>query len=108
MDLITKSPGLFNIVEAIFIHLDYEKLLECEQVNGNWKEILTTRPWFWFKKCVQDGLLSQQDQDEWSTYMSIFKDSNHFENQPTVGLNTFVETKSLFSVKHLKHFHLPT
>ena len=78
--------------------------MECEQVNGQWKGMLASRPWFWFKKCVQDGLLSQQDQDEWSTYMSIFKDSNQLENQTTVGLNTFVETKLLFRCKTSQTF----
>ena len=37
MDMITKSPGLYHIAERIFMDLDQEKLLLCEEVNANWK-----------------------------------------------------------------------
>ena len=57
MDVITKSPGLYHIAERIFMDLDYEKLLLCEEVNDNWRTLLKN-PWFWYKKCRQNSTLS--------------------------------------------------
>ena len=54
MDMITKSPGLYHIAERIFMDLDQEKLLLCEEVNENWRTILKN-PWFWYKKCRQNS-----------------------------------------------------
>ena len=45
MDLITKAPGLNHIAEKIFFELNYEKLLKCEEVNENWKNILASEKW---------------------------------------------------------------
>ena len=52
MDQITKSPGLFHIVEKIFFELNHENLLKCEEVNKNWKNILASEDInsrFWVK-----------------------------------------------------------
>ena len=52
MDLITKSPGLHHIAEKIFLELNHKILLQCEDVNKNWKSILDsedTNSSFWFK-----------------------------------------------------------
>ena len=52
MDLITKSPGLYHIAEQIFLELNHENLLQCEDVNKNWKNILDSEDAnsrFWFK-----------------------------------------------------------
>ena len=52
MDLITKSPGLHHIAEKIFLEFNHKLLLQCEDVNKNWKSILDsedTNSSFWFK-----------------------------------------------------------
>ena len=89
MDLLTKSNGLLHIVETIFMNLDQdsedqEHLTKCREVNADWKRILENPrfwskrdeilkdPWFWFKKCTQDGLLSENQQTRWTEIIPEF------------------------------------
>ena len=74
MDLITKSPGLLDIAEGIFMELDHEKLLLCEEVNSNWRTILRN-PWFWYKKCQQNSTLSVY-QSEWEKFIRAMHNRN--------------------------------
>ena len=74
MDLITKSPGLLDIAERIFLELDHEKLLLCEEVNSNWRTILRN-PWFWYKKCQQNSTLSV-NQSEWEQFIRAIQNRN--------------------------------
>ena len=74
MDLITKSPGLLDIAERIFMELDHEKLLLCEEVNSNWRTILRN-PWFWYKKCQQNSTLSVY-QSEWEQFIRAMQNRN--------------------------------
>ena len=74
MDLITKSPGLLDIAERIFMELDHEKLLLCEEVNSNWRTILRN-PWFWYKKCQQNSTLSDY-QSEWEKFIRAMQNRN--------------------------------
>ena len=74
MDVITKSPGLCHIVERIFMDLDQEKLLLCEEVNENWRTILKN-PWFWYKKCRQNSTLSIY-QSELKNFISKVENEN--------------------------------
>ena len=74
MDLITKSPGLLDIAERIFLELDHEKLLLCEEVNSNWRTILRN-PWFWYKKCQQNSTLSVY-QSEWEDFIQTMQNRN--------------------------------
>ena len=74
MDLITKSPGLLDIAERIFMELDHEKLLLCEEVNSNWRTILRN-PWFWYKKCQQNSTLSVY-QSEWEQFIQDIQNRN--------------------------------
>ena len=71
MDLITKSNGLHHIAEMIFLNLDQEQLTKSIEVNAHWKIILEN-PWFWFKKCTQDGLLSEKQQKRWTQLIPEF------------------------------------
>ena len=75
MDAITKSHGLVHVAERIFMLLDYESILKCENVNENWRQILNAtnspktsfvlkNPWFWFKKCVELDLLPVDHQND--------------------------------------------
>ena len=74
MDLITKSPGLLDIAERIFMELDHEKLLLCEEVNSSWRTILRN-PWFWYKKCQQNSTLSVY-QSEWEQFIRAMQNRN--------------------------------
>ena len=74
MDMITKSPGLYHIAERIFMDLDQEKLLLCEEVNENWRTVLKN-PWFWYKKCQQNSTLSVY-QSEWEQFIRAMQNRN--------------------------------
>ena len=76
MDEITNSPGLYHIAvaERIFMDLDQEKLLLCEEVNENWKTILKN-PWFWYKKCRQNSTLSVY-QSEWENFIPVMESAD--------------------------------
>ena len=71
MDLLTKSNGLLHIAEMIFMNLDQEHLINSIEVDANWKRILEN-PWFWFKKNVQDDLLSENQQTDWNQLIPKF------------------------------------
>ena len=51
----TENPGLQHISEQIFLNLNNENLLKCQQVNKDWEQIINN-PTFWLKKCVQRRL----------------------------------------------------
>ena len=51
MDLISKSPGLYYILEMIFTDLDQNDLQKCQEVNQTWHDILTSLTWY--KKLMQ-------------------------------------------------------
>ena len=46
---IIENPGLQNIVERIFLHLNYENLLTCRLINKSTRFILDN-PLFWLKR----------------------------------------------------------
>ena len=76
MDLITKSPGLLDIAERIFLELDHEKLLLCEEVNSNWRTILRN-PWFWCKKGMSGLDLITKSPGLLDIAESIFMELDH-------------------------------
>ena len=49
MDRITKSPGLYHILEEIFANLHYPSILYCVNVNSVWREVLNSQT-FWLKR----------------------------------------------------------
>ena len=46
---IIENPGLQNIVERIFLNLNYENLLTCRLINKSTRFILDN-PLFWLKR----------------------------------------------------------
>ena len=91
MDLITKSPGLQHIAEAIFSNLIGEdEFSNCQEVNKFWKNVLN-RPTFWLKKCAERGL-SNECFLEWS---KLIQQKQHIVNEDV----TFYLKKMYFLTK---------
>ena len=75
MDIITKNPGLQHISEEIFMNLDSECLMNCQEVNSYWKELIKN-PKFWLKKCnsnTSSFQLTKKSQMEWKTAIQALK-----------------------------------
>ena len=75
LDFITKTPGLVHITEQILMNLDQENLKNCENVNEDWKRIVTN-PMFFLKACVHKHLLSPEQQQKWTKVIQALKNSN--------------------------------
>ena len=92
MDLITKSPGLKHIAEAILSNLTKEnEFTNCQKVNTFWKSILNT-PTFWLKKCSEKGL-SNQYYLEWSKLIQQPK-NQHVDEDVILHLQKMFFTKT--------------
>ena len=79
MDLITRSPGLHHILEAIFMNLDEKNLHRCEEVNKICKDIVRNKSLIWYKKLIQRSTLSQRAKTEWMKLIDKLRDSNQIE-----------------------------
>ena len=79
MDYIINNPGLQNIIELIFLNLDFEELLVCQLINKSCKEILDN-PMFWLKKWRFGQGLSQKNYLDWTKVIQITRDTNLEEN----------------------------
>ena len=75
LDIITKTPGLVHIAEQIFTNLNQENLKKCENVNGEWKRIVTN-PLFLLKACANKNLLSPEQQQKWTKVIQALINSN--------------------------------
>ena len=65
MDLIINTDGFFHILEEIFMNLEHEDLLKCQNVNNAiWKKAFS-QPKLWLKKCVRKKLLSKHHEIQW-------------------------------------------
>ena len=73
MEHLVRNPGLQHISEKIFMSLDHESLSNCQKVNMAWKTQLEN-PFFWLKKCIQNGLLKEH-QDDWLNIVKTLKNS---------------------------------
>ena len=62
MDNVFKNYGFQHIAESILFNLDHEDLLKCERVDVIRKNYLKY-PTFWLKKCVQEGLPKESQND---------------------------------------------
>ena len=52
----TQRPGLWHILDLIFVNLDYKSRLQCRAVSKSWKEFLEGCKYFWlpiFEKWLQ-------------------------------------------------------
>ena len=70
MDTLTKNPGLFHIVEEIFLNLEFEDLEKCIQVNESWHLILSN-PSFWLEKCIQVHNCFMKNKAAWKKIVQL-------------------------------------
>ena len=96
MDFISNNPGLKQIIEEIFMKLDYESLLLCRHVCLSWEEILK-KPIFWLKKCHQLGM-PFDIQDEWKTFLEKYEFYSFIMNGSR---NQNLEAKIVFVLKNM-------
>ena len=89
MDLITRSQGLRHIAEQIFLNLDKNDLLRCQEVNEYWASILRD-PWLWYRKKIQNTKLTQEHQKEWMNSCERLSTLN-LTKDITSGLNFIYE-----------------
>ena len=105
MDLITKSPGLKHIAEAILSNLTKEnEFTNCQKVNTFWKSILNT-PTFWLKKCSERGLSNQYNL-EWSKLIQQPKDHHVNEDVILYLQKMFFYTKTFLPPIQMAFIHL--
>ena len=79
MDTLTKIPGLQHIAEEIFMNLDYQSLLKCQNNNINqaWKKTLKKIPSLWLRKCIKKGVLTEKEtQSKWTELIKISENSD--------------------------------
>ena len=79
MDQIINNPGFQNIIEIIFLNLDFEDLQNCQLINKSCKEILDN-PMFWLKKWRFGQGLSQKNRSDWAEIIQMTRDTNLEEN----------------------------
>ena len=89
MDYIINNPGLQNIIEVIFLNLDFEELLACQLINKSCQKILDN-PMFWLKKWILRGL-SKKNQENWTKAVLLLRNTNlkgnlnFWQNNPMLG-----------------------
>ena len=54
MEALFENPGFSHIAENIFMFLDHDSLMSCQNVCKSWAINLDSI--FWLKKCAQKGL----------------------------------------------------
>ena len=74
MDFITSNPGLQHISDEIFLNLDRDQILFCQEVNQAWNQLLDNSR-FWLKMCVKNGM-SKQIRLEWAQLIQAPKDTS--------------------------------
>ena len=79
MDQIANNPGFQNIIELIFLNLDFEDLQNCQLINKSCKKILNN-PMFWLKKWRFGQGLSQKNYSDWAEIIQMTRDTNMEEN----------------------------
>ena len=75
MDQIVNTPGLQHIIEMIFFNLDFEDIMNCQQVNKAIQRILE-KPIFWLNKWRFNRGLSKKNQLVWIKALQMTKNTN--------------------------------
>ena len=78
-----------EVLEEVFSYLDKNDLLNCLKVNKYWARILRN-PWFWYKRMMQDNILSEMHQKEWSNFCDKL-DKSDLTKHMTPGLKIIYE-----------------
>ena len=85
---LVNTPCLHQVVEKIFLNLNFKDLLAWSLVNSSCRNILE-KPLFWLKKCVYNGM-SKKNHDDW--YNAI-KNTRNTNLEINLGRNQMIRKK---------------
>ena len=71
---LVNTPCLHQVVEKIFLNLNFKDLLAWSLVNSSCRNILE-KPLFWLKKCVHNGM-SKKNHDDWYNAIKNTRNTN--------------------------------
>ena len=74
MARLVNTPCLHQVVEIIFLNLNFKDLLAWRLVNSSCRDILD-KPLFWLKKCVHNGM-SKKNHDDWYKAIKNTRNTN--------------------------------
>ena len=99
MDSLTKNPGLFHLVEEIFLNLEFKDLEKCIQVNESWRLILDN-PSFWLEKCIQVHNCFMKNKPAWKKTVQLTRHTA-FEGNLTRHLKEICKGKTYGPFKNI-------
>ena len=71
---LVNTPCLHQVVEKIFLNLNFKDLLAWRLVNSFCRDILD-KPLFWLQKCVHNGM-SKKNHDDWYKAIKNTRNTN--------------------------------
>ena len=80
MENLINNPGLQHVAENIFLNLDSDNLIICQQINQDSQQILEN-PNFWLKKWIISGGLSQKNQITWRKAIKLARQNTKMETK---------------------------
>ena len=74
MEEIFNNQGFRNVIEIIFLYLDFDDLLNCELINKHCRKILKSQV-FWFNKWTLRGI-SNKNKNDWRNAIKLTRRRN--------------------------------